>query len=150
MAKRYQIAIGETVFEVDFLSKKGREISFLIGEKRYDVQITAPSRGAGGTAARELRASSSPLRGAPARQGQAAPSPTSEDLLVAPMPGLVASLLVSEGQVVHPGEKIVILEAMKMENAVTAERGGKIKKIHVKEGAQVEANAPIVTFCNTV
>ena len=49
-----------------------------------------------------------------------------------PMPGLVVSLGVSEGQEVKAGETLAVIEAMKMENILRAERDGTIKKIRVK------------------
>lgn len=62
----------------------------------------------------------------------------------APMPGLVLQVLVIEGQEVKDGEPILILEAMKMENSIMLQGGGKIKKIHVKNGQSVEKGQPLL------
>ncbi|BCS81229.1 acetyl-CoA carboxylase biotin carboxyl carrier protein subunit [Anaerocellum diazotrophicum] len=57
--------------------------------------------------------------------------------VVAQLPGTIVRLLKSEGDVVDASEPVLILEAMKMENEITAPVNGKIKKIHVKEGQKV-------------
>lgn len=56
----------------------------------------------------------------------------------APMPGLVLDIAVKEGQAVKEGEKILILEAMKMENSIMLHANATIKKINVKPGQAVD------------
>lgn len=58
----------------------------------------------------------------------------------APMPGLVLSLLVEPGQLVNPGDGLVVLEAMKMENELRSEVEGTVKTIHVGQGDAVGKN----------
>ncbi|MBK6937839.1 MAG: biotin/lipoyl-binding protein [Chitinophagaceae bacterium] len=62
----------------------------------------------------------------------------------APMPGLVLSIAVEEGQEVLEGDKILILEAMKMENSIMIHANAKIKKIKVKPGQPVDKNQVLV------
>ncbi len=50
----------------------------------------------------------------------------------APLPGEIVAVLMSEGQEVHKGEPVMILEAMKMQNEITSPINGKIKSLHVK------------------
>ncbi len=66
--------------------------------------------------------------------------------LLCPMPGLVKALLVSEGQEVKAGEPLVIVEAMKMENVLRAERDGTIARIPAKEGDSLAVDAVILEF----
>lgn len=61
-----------------------------------------------------------------------------ETNIKAPMPGLILDLSVKEGQTVKAGETLLILEAMKMENAITAQKDSVIGTIHVKSGQSVE------------
>jgi biotin carboxyl carrier protein len=64
----------------------------------------------------------------------------------APMPGLVSNVLVSEGDEVQRGQAVVVLEAMKMENDLSATRAGSVKSLRVAKGqtvAQGEALAVI-------
>jgi propionyl-CoA carboxylase alpha chain len=70
----------------------------------------------------------------------------SEKSVRCPMPGLVVSLSVAEGQEVKAGETLAVVEAMKMENILRAERDGTIKKIRVKPGDSVAVDAVIMEF----
>jgi propionyl-CoA carboxylase alpha chain len=70
----------------------------------------------------------------------------SEKAVRCPMPGLVVSLAVAEGQEVKAGETLAVIEAMKMENILRAERDGTIKKIRVKQGESVAVDAVIMEF----
>jgi len=70
----------------------------------------------------------------------------SEKAVRSPMPGLVVSIAVSEGQEVKAGETLAVIEAMKMENILRAERDGTIKAIRVKPGDSVAVDAVIVEF----
>jgi biotin carboxyl carrier protein len=58
----------------------------------------------------------------------------------APLPGNIFKILVKEGDEVKKGDKLIIMEAMKMENNVLAEKDGKISSIKVKEGDSVLQN----------
>lgn len=62
----------------------------------------------------------------------------------APMPGLVLSVNVKEGDTVNKGDGLLILEAMKMENLIKAQSEGKVKKIHITKGAKVEKNQNMI------
>lgn len=64
----------------------------------------------------------------------------------APMPGLVLDVLVSVGQTVEMGEKILVLEAMKMENAIKSPTAGTIASIHVSKGQAVDKNFVLIRF----
>jgi propionyl-CoA carboxylase alpha chain len=70
----------------------------------------------------------------------------SEKSVRCPMPGLVVSLAVAEGQEVKSGETLAVVEAMKMENILRAERDGTIRKIRVKQGDSVAVDAVIMEF----
>lgn len=62
----------------------------------------------------------------------------------APMPGMVVKILVNEGEVVAKGDKIIIIEAMKMENAISAPLSGTIKNIKAVEGKAVDKDSLIL------
>ena len=62
----------------------------------------------------------------------------------APMPGLVLEINVQQGQTVEEGDKILILEAMKMENSINIATCATIKKINVKKGQAVEKGQVLV------
>ena len=64
----------------------------------------------------------------------------------APMPGLIVKVEVSVGQEVQPGDGLLIMEAMKMENEIRAKGAGVVKEIKVVERQPVEQNQVLITF----
>ena len=70
----------------------------------------------------------------------------SEKSVRCPMPGLVVSVAVAEGQEVKAGETLAVIEAMKMENILRAERDGTIENIRVKPGDSIAVDAVIIEF----
>ena len=67
-------------------------------------------------------------------------------LLLSPMPGLLSSLAVAPGQEVKAGEALAIVEAMKMENVLRAERDGRIARIRAKPGDSLAVDEVILEF----
>ena len=67
----------------------------------------------------------------------AAPVATGGAKVTCPLPGTVISINVKEGDTVSAGQTVVVLEAMKMENNIDAERGGVVKQVLVSAGATV-------------
>ena len=65
-------------------------------------------------------------------------------VVLAPMPGLVKAVFAKAGDVVRQGDRLAILEAMKMEHALTAGRDGTVAEVMVAEGAQVEGGAALM------
>ncbi len=66
--------------------------------------------------------------------------------LLCPMPGLVKSIAVAVGQEVKAGETLAVVEAMKMENVLRAERDGTVKTLHAKPGDSLAVDAVIMEF----
>jgi propionyl-CoA carboxylase alpha chain len=67
-------------------------------------------------------------------------------LVLSPMPGLLSSLAVSQGQEVKAGEPLAVVEAMKMENVLRAERDGRVKQIRVSPGDSLAVDQVILEF----
>ncbi len=72
--------------------------------------------------------------------------PDMSKYLLSPMPGLLRSIEVSEGQEVKAGEPLAVVEAMKMENILKAERDGTIGKLHAKPGESLAVDQKIIEF----
>jgi propionyl-CoA carboxylase alpha chain len=72
--------------------------------------------------------------------------PDRSHYLFAPMPGLLVSLSAKPGQKVRAGDELAVVEAMKMENSLKAERDAIISKVHVAEGQVLEQDDPIIEF----
>jgi propionyl-CoA carboxylase alpha chain len=66
--------------------------------------------------------------------------------LLCPMPGLVVSIAVAPGQEVKAGETLAVVEAMKMENVLRAERDGTVKSVFAKKGDSLAVDAVILEF----
>lgn len=69
-----------------------------------------------------------------------------DDAMTAPMPGTILRILVNPGESVTENQPLMILEAMKMENEVVANRSGVIKGIHVTQGQMVNPGDALVTI----
>jgi propionyl-CoA carboxylase alpha chain len=72
--------------------------------------------------------------------------PDTGKVLLCPMPGLVRSIAVKEGQEVKTGETLAVVEAMKMENVLRAERDGTVRSIKAKPGDSLSVDAVIMEF----
>jgi biotin carboxyl carrier protein len=71
-------------------------------------------------------------------QGRMTARPRSRDgRIKAPIPGLITRVMVAEGDEVQPGQPLLVLEAMKMENEIRAPHSGRVKTINVKSGQGV-------------
>jgi len=90
--------------------------------------------------AEEVKTTKTPklVRSKPVQTKEEKPKPASGlSKVVAPLPGSIFKLLVKEGDAVKKGQPILILEAMKMENNILAEKEGVVNKVLVSEGASV-------------
>ena len=73
-------------------------------------------------------------------------APDTSKFLLSPMPGLLASVAVAEGQEVKAGEPLAVVEAMKMENVLRAVQDGTIKTLHAKAGDSLKVDQKIIEF----
>jgi propionyl-CoA carboxylase alpha chain len=73
-------------------------------------------------------------------------APDTSRLLLSPMPGLLSSIVVEEGQEVKAGEPLAIVEAMKMENVLRAERDGRVARIRANPGDSLAVDQVILEF----
>lgn len=77
-------------------------------------------------------------------------SVTGEVAVKSPMPGIIVAVPVKVGDSVKKGEKVVILESMKMENELRSPRDGLILQVHVQKGASVEKDQALVIIGDEV
>ena len=73
-------------------------------------------------------------------------APDTSKFLLSPMPGLLASVAVSEGQEIKAGEVLAVVEAMKMENVLRATRDGTVKTLHANAGDSLRVDQKIIEF----
>jgi propionyl-CoA carboxylase alpha chain len=74
------------------------------------------------------------------------PPPDLSRFLLSPMPGLLTELAVRVGQEIKAGEKLAVIEAMKMENVLRAENDAVVKQLLAKAGDSLAVDQPIVEF----
>ncbi len=107
-----------------------RTVPVEVDGKRYSVKLWLPETPTG---AEPRKRAARPRPGAGAAGGSAAGSGT----ISAPMQGTIVKVLVAAGDAVEPGQAVLVLEAMKMENHINAETSGTVKEIRVAEGDTV-------------
>ena len=108
-----------------------RDVTAEVDGRRYSVRLWVPDLG---TAAAPAK-----VAGRPKRTAAAAVAGSGSGQVTVPMQGTIVKILVAVGDVVEVGQTICLLEAMKMENAVAAEKDGVIKEIKVSAGDSVGA-----------
>lgn len=78
--------------------------------------------------------------------GDAGGNGTGGNDILAEMPGTVISLHAAVGQDVAEGDKLLVIESMKLQMSITAHRAGRIAKVHVTENATFDRGAPLISF----
>jgi propionyl-CoA carboxylase alpha chain len=73
-------------------------------------------------------------------------APDMSRFLLSPMPGLLVSVAVAEGESVKVGQELAVVEAMKMENVMRAERDGVVSKVHAAAGSSLAVDQEIIEF----
>ncbi|KRO47548.1 MAG: carbamoyl phosphate synthase [Acidimicrobium sp. BACL27 MAG-120823-bin4] len=117
---------GETQQNSEGLVEKSTVVE--VNGKRFDVKVWVPPVGGTAPTAQKTRSAS---RGASQSGGAASGT------ITAPMQGTVIKVLVTEGQTVAQGDAVLVLEAMKMENQIQADKAGTVSKINCKAGDTV-------------
>ena len=118
-----------------------REYKVEVGGRLYPVKVIGEALGGGGAAA-AANGKRPPKRERKAGGGAAA----SGNDVIAPLQGSIFKVEVAEGDEVEEGTLLVVIEAMKMENEITAHKAGKVAKLAVEVGASINAGDPIATI----
>ncbi|MBW3660351.1 MAG: biotin/lipoyl-binding protein [Gemmatimonadetes bacterium] len=107
-----------------------------VSGRRFDVKVIGPPLPAGGAGAPNGAAAAAG-RAAPKRSDRSTGAGGGGDALTSPLQGNVWKVCVEQGQTVEAGQLITIIEAMKMENEITAHKAGTIKELRIEEGGSV-------------
>ena len=83
-------------------------------------------------------------KAAPVKSKEAVAAGAGEHSIDAPMPGKIVKIVVEEGQSVKAGEVLLVLEAMKMQNEITADAYGTVKAVNVEAGQNVKVKESLV------
>ena len=141
--KSYSFTIGDTRYDVTIEGIEGQTARVSVNGKPYDVQLAeAPAVAVAAPVtpgAAKPSPAPAPAPAAKAGAGNATP-------VTSPLPGVIIEISVKEGQAVKAGQKVAVLEAMKMENEITAPQDGTVTGIHVAKGDSILEGATVVTI----
>ena len=161
---QYKFKINGKQYDVTVNSIEGSNAAVTVNGTDYNVELAEPVAGAvsGGGVAPATAAPLGTLRGgtASAANGGVERSETVSGTttasasaaagagkkIVSPLPGVIIDVCVKEGQAVKRGEKIAVIEAMKMENDILAECDGTVTAIYVKKTDSVLEGADIASI----
>lgn len=132
---KYKVTLNKRVYEVEV--EEGN--AMLVDE--YELAAPAAPAAPAPVAAPVPGPAPVAAPAAPAAAGLAA-----GEVVKAPMPGNILKIVAAQGQTVKEGDVLLVLEAMKMENEITATKGGTVAQIVVAKGAVVETGSPLVVI----
>ncbi len=144
--KEYKFKINGKDYAVSIGEAEGKMLSVTVNGASYQVELD-----------QEVAAAPAPVAAAPAQQAAPAPAaapaaPASpgagagKTTIHSPLPGIIISIDVKEGQAVKRGQKVAVIEAMKMENDILAECDGTVTAVHARKGDSVLEGADIVSI----
>lgn len=144
--KQYKFKINGNDYNVAINSTNGNLADVTVNGVSYQVEMENSMPAAAPVQAAPQASAPAPQPAAAAAPAPAA-KPTGEGKAVtSPLPGVIIEVSVKEGDTVAAGQKVAVLEAMKMENEIQAEKAGVVTKIHVSKGDSVLEGASIVTI----
>jgi acetyl-CoA/propionyl-CoA carboxylase biotin carboxyl carrier protein len=125
--------------------KLERDYTVEVNNRRFSVKVIGPPPVGGAVA---VSANSAGLARAPRRDRSAggASADGASESLVSPLQGTVLRVAVKKGEEVESGAVVCVIEAMKMENEITAHRSGKVEELNVAEGASVSTGDTIAVI----
>jgi glutaconyl-CoA/methylmalonyl-CoA decarboxylase subunit gamma len=145
---RFQVSLDGVAHEVDAAALRPGTWSLIIAGKSYVVDLDR-RRGRDGAIAASVGAAEAMLHVEDAlhkrlASAAGARAPARGESIRAPIAGKVVKVMVAVGDQVAPGSAVIVLEAMKMENELAAERGGTVASIHRAAGQAVDTGDLLV------
>lgn len=149
--RTYSYNVNGAQYDVTIESIQGQVAKLNVNGVSFDVEILSAPLTEGdlpevSAAAAPAAAPAAPAAAAPAAAPAAKGAAGAGTPINAPLPGVVTKVLVTDGQAVKKGDTVVVLEAMKMENNITAECDGKVTGICVAAGDSVMEGTTLVTI----
>ena len=150
MMKSYELQINGEFYQVDVLGQKANQLTVAINGKEVAIDLLGVTgqEVINNSFVAPIGNTSSPSKGS--LENSTPPSPETNNAgtgtLNAPIPGKISAILVKVGEMVKSGQKIMIMEAMKMENEIYTEHDGQISEIFVNTGDTVSLGQPLVKY----
>ena len=129
---KYKVTLNNRVYEVEV------ELGEAMLVNEYELAAPAVAAPAAPAAA--------PVAAAAPAAAPAAGALAAGEVITSPMPGNILKINVTQGQKVNEGDVLIVLEAMKMENEISATKSGTVAQINVTKGAVVETGTPLVVI----
>jgi biotin carboxyl carrier protein len=139
--RKYELKINDRDYDVTIKSVSPKNIHVEVNGKMHIVEVQSiknlalPSQLTSSSVSSPKLSTGSPVAPRPA---------ISQGGIIAPMPGQIKSIFVREGDKVTVGQKLLIMEAMKLENKIAAKTNGIVKKIMVRDGDTVNQGQELV------
>ena len=145
---QYKFRINGKEYEVSVNGINGSNADVTVNGVGYNVEIEGGPATGGSASQTTAQDAARPQTPAPLAETKTAKGsgntmPAGGKKITSPLPGVVIEVCVKEGEVVKKGQKLVILEAMKMENEILAEADGSVSKLCVNKGDSVLEGADI-------
>lgn len=157
--RRYNLGLGGREFVIDVQEVTADSFEVFVGDKRYEVTLAGdedlpeatitpgyqPAADATHPSAASTRPAAAP--GASRRRADDAPGADGGGAtLTAPMPGVILEIFVKPGDVVERGQRIAVLDAMKMHNLIRSPRSATIREICVEPGQAVGHGDALIRY----
>ncbi len=135
--KNFKFRINENNYQVKIVSHEDNIIELEVNGSSYSVKMSE-----------EIKKPKTPVLVRSSSKRPAEPpkiSPGSEKTkILAPIPGVILSIDVKVGDTIKIDDRLLVLEAMKMENSITSEKAGTISAVHIRVGQQVLQNELLI------
>ena len=142
--KEYKYKINGNEYNVAVEELEGNKANVIVNGKSYQVELDRPAKPAVSKPVARPAA-------APAAASATAPAPKAAPAaggagIKAPLPGVILDIKVKVGDAVSKGQTVAVLEAMKMENNINADREGTVVSINVEKGQSIAEGTDIITL----
>ena len=144
--KTYKFKINGKDYDVTIGQAEGKMLQVNVNGADYQVELENAPASAPAALAAAAPAAATPAPAAPAAPAAPKAPAGAGEKVNSPLPSVIVEVSVKEGQAVKSGQKVAVLEAMKMENEISAPKDGTITAIHVNKGDSILEGAPIVTI----
>ena len=143
--KEYKYKINGNEYNVAVEELEGNKANVTVNGKTYEVELDRPAKPA--VTKPVARPAAAAPTAAPAPAAAPAPRPATGGAgIKAPLPGVILDIKVKVGDAVAKGQTVAILEAMKMENNINADREGTVVSINVEKGQSIAEGTDIITL----
>lgn len=145
--KKYELLINDKKYEVEVKDFAVTTATVVVNGKSTTVQIEYPEGAEMPIIIPKVGKKAAPVTAAAAAAPvAAAPAAASGSAILAPMPGLILKLMVRVGDTVKVGQKVAVMEAMKMENDINSTMAGKVLEVSVSEGDNVQEKQALIAI----